>query len=84
MNKLEKILSKNLKTGEEIENYIIKVVTDYNRRQRKVVCNMKNKKKMKIIIVLLIILLTIEIVLVIGKLSSTEKVKKINPKLIII
>lgn len=34
MSKLEKILPKNLKTGEEIENYIIKAVTDYNRRQR--------------------------------------------------
>lgn len=33
-SKLEKVLPKNLKTGEEIEDYIVKAVTDYNRRQR--------------------------------------------------
>ena len=32
--KLQKVLPHNLKTGEEIENYIIKAVTDYNRRQK--------------------------------------------------
>ena len=32
--KLQKVLPRNLKTGEEIENYIIKAVADYNRRQK--------------------------------------------------
>lgn len=33
-DKLEKILPKSLKTGDEIENYIINAVIDYNKRQK--------------------------------------------------
>ena len=33
-SKLEKILPKNLKTGKDVEDYIVKALIDYNKKQK--------------------------------------------------